>query len=102
MHYTPKKTAQYLVENKQAHYLFTVKANQPTLKSDIEQLNLHQASPDYETIDKGHGRIETRRIWTTTQLNGYLDFPYVRQVWCIQRHVFDCKNKTQRQEVVME
>ena len=100
MHYIPKKTAQYLVENKQAHYVFTVKANQPTLKSDIEQLNLHQTSPDYETTDKGHGRIETRRIWTSTKLNNYIDFPYVEQVWCIQRHVFDCKNKTQRQEIV--
>ena len=24
-----------------------------------------------------HGRIETRKIWTTTELNDYLDFPHV-------------------------
>jgi hypothetical protein len=26
-----------------------------------------------------------RRIWTSTELNGYLDFPYVAQVFVIQR-----------------
>ena len=36
-------------------------------------------------MDKGHGRLETRRIWTSTDLNGYLDFPHCRQVACIER-----------------
>lgn len=51
-------------------------------------------------MEKGHGRIETRRIWTSTILNDYLDFPHVEQVCCIQRHVFDCKKKTEREETV--
>jgi hypothetical protein len=33
-----------------------------------------------------HGRIETRKIWTTTELNGYLDFPHVGQAFLIERH----------------
>ena len=32
-----------------------------------------------------HGRIETRKIWTTTELNTYLDFPYVGQAFVIER-----------------
>ncbi len=38
--HTQKKTARYLVEEKQADYLFTVKDNQKTLKEDIEDLNM--------------------------------------------------------------
>ncbi len=29
--------------------------------------------------------MEVRRIWTSTELNDYLDFPYVAQVFVIQR-----------------
>lgn len=36
-------------------------------------------------MDKGHGRIEVRHIRTSTELNGYLDFPHVGQVFCIER-----------------
>ena len=45
--------------------------------------------PQHTTIDKGHGRIERRDIWTSTELNGYLDFPYVEQVFFIKRTTTD-------------
>lgn len=67
--HTQRKTAKYLVEEKQASYLFTVKGNQPTLKNDIELLERDKTPPEHETVDKGHGRIETRCIWTSTTLN---------------------------------
>ncbi|MDZ4345211.1 MAG: ISAs1 family transposase, partial [Candidatus Binatia bacterium] len=38
-----------------------------------------------------HGRIETRKIWTSTELNGYLDFPHVGQVFLIERIVVNKK-----------
>mgnify|MGYP001591773869 CR=1 FL=1 len=41
--------------------------------------------PQHTTIEKGHGRIERREIWTSTELNDYLDFPCVRQVFFIKR-----------------
>jgi len=34
--HTQRETARYLVEEKKAHYLFTVKANQPTLLDDLQ------------------------------------------------------------------
>ena len=45
--------------------------------------------PQHKTVDKGHGRIETREIWTSVELNDYLDFPHVGQVFCIRRTTTD-------------
>lgn len=43
--HTQKNTAAYLVEKKEADYVFTVKDNQPTLKQDIETLGLDAFPP---------------------------------------------------------
>jgi predicted transposase YbfD/YdcC len=43
--HTQKNTARFIVEEKQADYLFTVKDNQSTLKQDIESLSLDSFSP---------------------------------------------------------
>jgi hypothetical protein len=45
--------------------------------------------PQHTTTDKGHGRIERRDIWTSSELNDYLDFPYVQQVFFIKRTTTD-------------
>jgi hypothetical protein len=45
--------------------------------------------PQHQSVDKGHGRLEIREIWTSTALNDYLDFPYVGQVFCIRRTTTD-------------
>ena len=46
--FTQKAIASYLVEQKKAEYLFAVKDNQPTLKSDIETLGLDAFPPSGE------------------------------------------------------
>ena len=43
--FAQRKIAEYLVEQKHADYLFTVKDNQPTLKADILALRLECAPP---------------------------------------------------------
>jgi predicted transposase YbfD/YdcC len=43
--HTQHATARYLVEAKQADYLFIVKDNQPTLRQDIAELNLSAFPP---------------------------------------------------------
>ncbi len=83
--HTQRETARFLVEDKKADYLFIVKDNQPTLREDIEFLGLTSQEKQAETVDKGHGRLEIRRIWTSTDLIGYLDFPYHQQVFQIER-----------------
>jgi hypothetical protein len=49
--HTQEATARYLVEEKKADYLFTVKDNQPTLKQDIADLHLESFPPSAH-----HGR----------------------------------------------
>lgn len=36
-------------------------------------------------MDKGHGRIETRTLISTTILNDYIDWPELAQVFCLTR-----------------
>lgn len=43
--FTQKKIAKFIVENKKGDYLFEVKDNQPTLRSDIEDLHLEVSPP---------------------------------------------------------
>jgi predicted transposase YbfD/YdcC len=88
---TQRKFADYLV-NREADYHFTVKNNQPTLREDIALFFDNRQAPDFIDITPpDHGRIETRKIWTTTALNQYLDFPHVGQAFVIERESFDKK-----------
>lgn len=68
---TQRKLADYLVLKRHAHYHFTVKANQATLLDDLTLFFQDLKAPDCVINDPpDHGRIETRSIWTTTELNG--------------------------------
>ena len=89
---TQRTIASYVIQQ-QAYYHFTVKGNQPTLESDITLLFKDRGAPDYTEISPPeHGRIETRRIWCSTELNDYLNFPDVGQVYLIERESFDKKS----------
>jgi predicted transposase YbfD/YdcC len=82
---TQRALATYIVAQ-HGHYHFTAKANQATLQSDIALLFAQRQAADYvEPTTIAHGRIETRRIWCSTALNDYLDFPHVGQVFLIER-----------------
>lgn len=89
--HTQWRFARYLVEDKKAHYHFTVKGNQPTLLDDIAYYFQNtDAEPEFVDITAGeHGRIESRRVWRTSQLNGYLSFPHVGQAFAIERETVD-------------
>ena len=84
---TQRKLAQYIVQARSAHYVLIAKDNQPSLAEAIRLLFELRGIPDYsEPPTLAHGRIESRSIWTSTALNEYLDFPFVGQVFAIQRH----------------
>ena len=90
---TQRDLADYLVRKRKAHYHFTVKGNQPTLLADIEFYFWNRQEPDFiDNAPPDHGRIETRKIWITTELNGYLNFPHVGQAFVIERHCIDKKS----------
>lgn len=84
---TQRKLAQYIVQERSAHYVLIAKDNQPSLAEAIRLMFELRGTPDYsEPPTLAHGRIESRSIWTSTALNEYLDFPFVGQVFAIQRH----------------
>ncbi len=84
---TQRKIAEYLVKERHAHYHFTVKGNQRGVLEDVALYFQDRKQPDFvQHTPPDHGRIETRKIWTTTELNDYLDFPYVGQAFAIERH----------------
>lgn len=69
--------AKAIVE-KGADYLLAVKGNQETLAEDIEQEFKYAQAQDFahmehlyfETLEKGHGRIEKRQYWYTHDIEG--------------------------------
>ena len=91
---TQRRIANHVVE-REAHYFFTVKSNQPTLELEIA-LPFEKRGPRdcVEITPPDHGRIETRRIWCSTAINGYLDFPHVGQVFLIERE--SVRNRSNR------
>jgi predicted transposase YbfD/YdcC len=81
---TQRKIAEYLVKERQAHYHFTVKGNQHGVLEDVALWFQDRKKPDFiQSTPPDHGRIEIRKIWTTTELNNYLDFPCVGQAFAI-------------------
>jgi predicted transposase YbfD/YdcC len=90
---TQRKLADYLVKERHAHYHFTVKGNQRGLLQDLALLFQDRKQPDFvQHTPPDHGRIEIRKIWTTTEINDYLDFPHVGQALLIERHATEKKS----------
>ena len=97
---TQRNLANYLVEQRGAHYHFTVKGNQKNLLEDIEfHFDNIDEKPDFTTTDFDHCRIETRNIWITTDLNEYLNFPHVGQAFRVERNTIDKKSGKESREV---
>jgi predicted transposase YbfD/YdcC len=93
-----KDTARYLVEDKDADYLFTaVKENQPGLFAALDALAWDDAPIAHVMEDKGHGRHETRTIQVLPAPDGC--FPYAAQAVLVERHVRDPKDGTLRSSV---
>lgn len=76
--------ADYLVEQRGAHYLLTVKGNQPALRRQLAQLPWDQVHIADTQNDRGHGRVEKRTIKVVSIDAGIL-FPYAAQAIQITR-----------------
>ena len=97
---TQRKFARYLSE-RDAYYHFTVKDNQKNLRQDIATLFEQRGAADFtEPATLAHGRIESRSIWVSTALNGYLDFPDVGQVFAIERNTTNKKTGKSSRELI--
>ena len=85
--HTQAETARHLVEDKHAHYLMIIKANQPSM---LQAAAKALAGPDADFAGaswaeegKGHGRRERRAI-RTAPADG-IDWPHAAQVMRIRR-----------------
>ena len=77
--------------------------NQKTLLEDVRLIfeTAPACEPDFEEkASLAHGRIEQRAIWTTTELNDFLNFPGVGQVFMIERSRQDKKTGEIGTEIV--
>jgi len=85
---THPEAAEFLVTSKQAHYLFVVKANQPTLLDRCQRLAWRLVSELDRTRDRGHGRIEIRTLKAVSVHQ--FGFPHAAQVLQVTRKTATC------------
>ena len=94
------------------NYLWVVKGNQSQLLQDLHDwfdttipLLPGMGAPPKEfrsvtTTNKGHGRIEVRTLTTSSQLNDFLDWPFLQQVFKLERFVTIQKTGQTRHEII--
>jgi predicted transposase YbfD/YdcC len=83
--HTQHAHADWLVTAKHAASLLVVKANQPTLHQQLRRLPWRDIPVVDETRDRGHGRVELRRLQVATVAS--LGFPHATQAIRIIRRV---------------
>jgi len=92
-------------------YIWIAKENQPRLREAIADLFVPATRTpgwgippdDFQTAreqNKGHGRLEERILTSSELLNDYLDWPYVAQVFKLERHRTQLKDGAQCTEVI--
>jgi len=92
-------------------YVWTIKENQPETRHAIETLfqpaecvpGFSDGRHDFRTArttDKVHGRLEQRTLTISSELKGYLDWPYCEQVFKLERHVVRIKDGKVMDEVI--
>jgi predicted transposase YbfD/YdcC len=83
--HTQREHADWLVTRKHAAYVLIVKANQPALHHQLSTLPWPDIPVADHVRDRGHHRVETRRLQVTTVAG--LDFPHATQAIRITRRV---------------
>lgn len=98
---TQRSIAQTIVEGG-GDYVLVVKENQPQVRADL-QLVFDDPPPGdeqrmAESQDRGHGRIEHRRLTASSALESYSDWPGQRQVFRLERTTIERKTGEVRTE----
>jgi len=93
-------------------YIWYAKGNQSQMEEDIclwfepepaplpGQGRLPKDFESAQTINKGHGRIDERKITVSSQLNDFLDWPFLKQVFKLERRVTNIKTGQVKKRVV--
>jgi predicted transposase YbfD/YdcC len=70
--------ADHRVLKRRAHYLLTVKSNQPALPAQLKALPWKDVPVTHASSNRAHGRVENRTVKVVTGSTGIL-FPHARQ-----------------------
>lgn len=93
-------------------YIWFAKGNQPQLEEDIRLWFEPEPAPlpgqgrlrrDFETVtetSKGHGRLEERTLTVSSLLNDFLGWPYLQQVFKLERRFISTKTGEIQDQVV--
>ena len=93
-------------------YIWFAKGNQSNMEEDIRLWFGPDAEPipgmsyppkDFKsatTVDKGHGRIEKRTITLSSQLKDFFDWPYLEQVFKLERRFIRTKTGEVQEHIV--
>ena len=93
-------------------YIWLAKGNQPQIEEDIRLWFEPDPAPipgmaylpkDFETVqmvNKAHGRIEQRTLTTSSQLKDFLDWPYLEQVFKLERRFTFLKTGEVQEQVI--
>jgi predicted transposase YbfD/YdcC len=93
-------------------YIWLAKGNQPQIEEDIRLWFEPDPTPlpgqsyvpkDFETartVNKGHGRLEQRTITVSSQLQDFLDWPSLEQVFQLERKFTSLKTGEVQDQVV--
>jgi predicted transposase YbfD/YdcC len=89
----------------EGYYLTIVKENHPEMYQDLKDFFEDPDAEKHEwqhakTVQKGHGRLEMREIWTSTQMNEWFEKEWggIAQVFRIRRVVKE--GEKEREEIV--
>ena len=78
-----REVAQAVAESR-ADYVLALKGNQGTMEEEmralLEDIAAREPGGHARSVDKGHGRLEMRRLWMTTDLDWYADRPKWRKL----------------------
>ncbi|WP_307813461.1 ISAs1 family transposase [Ktedonobacter sp. SOSP1-52] len=104
--HTQKKWCTY-VQSYGGYYLLLAKNNQPQLYEDLRDFFEEKDARWHEwqyatTTQKGHGRLDRRELWSSTQMNAWFEQQWtgIAQVFRLRRHSTTLKEGKTREEVV--
>ena len=108
--HTQKQASIQIVESG-GEYIWLAKGNQPQMEENIRLWfepdvppipGMSFPSKDWETAqqtNKGHGRLETRTITVSSQLKDCLNWPYLEQVFKLERRFVSLKSGEIQEQV---
>jgi predicted transposase YbfD/YdcC len=99
--HTQAETARIIVQDKHSDYVFTVKDNQENLKKKLQSLDYEASPPEarFTTVEKGHGRIDTKTIMVNSTIRIHTAIPFISQTFKLIRTSTDLSGNNPTQDV---